>query len=98
MPAASKKRHETATFVFGAGASRAVSYGRSTDMLSPLDRDFFDLLQRLQPQSDCRRLGPALCSVALLGTGERRNGANANENRSDHCKDSPRSDVPCIWA
>jgi len=50
MPAASKKRHETVTFVLGAGASRAVSYARATDMLSPLDRDFFDLLQRLRPQ------------------------------------------------
>ena len=50
MCAASKRRHDPATFVLGAGASRAVSYARTRDVLSPLDRDFFDLLQRLEPQ------------------------------------------------
>jgi hypothetical protein len=40
----------SATFVLGAGASRAVSYAGKTDLLSPLDRDFFDLLQRLEPR------------------------------------------------
>ena len=34
----------------GAGASRGVSYARSRQIMSPLDRDFFDLLQRLEPQ------------------------------------------------
>ncbi len=33
--------------VLGAGASRGVSYARQRDVPSPLDRDFFDLLQRL---------------------------------------------------
>ncbi len=47
MPTASKKR-DSVTFVLGAGASRAVSYARTTDVPSPLDRDFFDLLQRLE--------------------------------------------------
>lgn len=37
------------TIVLGAGASRAVSYGRKASTPSPLDRDFFDLLQRLEP-------------------------------------------------
>jgi hypothetical protein len=50
MRAASTKRHDPVTFVLGAGASRAVSYARTRDVLSPLDRDFFDLLQRLEPQ------------------------------------------------
>jgi hypothetical protein len=50
MPAASKKRHDSVTFVLGAGASRAVSYARRTDVSSPLDKDFFDLLQRLEPK------------------------------------------------
>jgi hypothetical protein len=50
MSAASKRRHDPVTFVLGAGASRAVSYARTRDVLSPLDRDFFDLLQRLEPQ------------------------------------------------
>lgn len=38
------------SIVLGAGASRGVSYFRESDMPSPLDRDFFDLLQRLEPQ------------------------------------------------
>lgn len=38
------------TLVLGAGASRGVSYARASDIPSPLDRDFFDLLQRLRPQ------------------------------------------------
>jgi hypothetical protein len=32
--------------VLGAGASRGVSYARQREVASPLDRDFFDLLQR----------------------------------------------------
>lgn len=35
--------------VLGAGASRGVSYARTREIQSPLDRDFFDLLQRLDP-------------------------------------------------
>jgi hypothetical protein len=35
--------------VLGAGASRGVSYARQRDIPSPLDRDFFDLLQRFDP-------------------------------------------------
>jgi hypothetical protein len=50
MPVSSKKRIGSVTFVLGAGASRAVSYSKTTDVLSPLDRDFFDLLQRLEAQ------------------------------------------------
>jgi hypothetical protein len=49
MATASKKR-DSVTFVLGAGASRGVSYARKTDVPSPLDRDFFDLLQRLEPK------------------------------------------------
>jgi len=48
--AAASRKHDPVTFVLGAGASRGVSYARTRDMLSPLDRDFFDLLQRLEPQ------------------------------------------------
>jgi|GEM_PF-5281616 len=35
--------------ILGAGASRGVSYANVTDIPSPLDGDFFDLLQRLEP-------------------------------------------------
>jgi hypothetical protein len=45
----SHKRDGIVTFVLGAGASRAVSYARKSDVQSPLDKDFFDLLQRLDP-------------------------------------------------
>jgi SIR2-like domain len=38
------------TLVLGAGASRSVSYAASRDLPSPLDRDFFDLLQRRRPR------------------------------------------------
>lgn len=44
------RRNGIMTLVLGAGASRAVSYPQKSDMLSPLDRDFFDLLQRLDPK------------------------------------------------
>jgi len=50
MPTHDLTPHERATFVLGAGASRSVSYARATNVPSPLDRDFFDLLQRLEPQ------------------------------------------------
>jgi SIR2-like domain len=50
MAGESKERDGSATFVLGAGASRSVSYAGTTDVLSPLDRDFFDLLQRLEPK------------------------------------------------
>src|SRR4051794_25680346 len=39
--------HGATTIVLGAGASRAVSYAHEADYASPLDADFFDLLQRL---------------------------------------------------
>lgn len=50
MNETSSKREESATFVLGAGASRSVSYAACSDVQSPLDRDFFDLLQRLAPR------------------------------------------------
>jgi hypothetical protein len=50
MTAQANKRNGSVTFVLGAGASRSVSYAGTTDILSPLDRDFFDLLQRLEPR------------------------------------------------
>jgi len=37
--------------VLGAGASRGVSYAKQREIPSPLDRDFFDLLQRFDPDS-----------------------------------------------
>jgi SIR2-like protein len=36
--------------ILGAGASRAVSYASKRSIPSPLDADFFDLLQRIEPQ------------------------------------------------
>ncbi len=35
--------------IVGAGASRGVSYAQNVDIYSPLDSDFFDLLQRIRP-------------------------------------------------
>src|SRR5258706_1470588 len=43
-------RDDSATFVLGAGASRSVTNANQEEMPSPLDRDFFDLLQRLEPR------------------------------------------------
>lgn len=40
------------TLVLGAGASRGVSYAYKGGNPSPLDSDFFDLLQRLKPTGD----------------------------------------------
>jgi hypothetical protein len=45
----SKGLSSRTTLVLGAGASRAVSYANTGDIPSPLDSDFFDLLQRLEP-------------------------------------------------
>ena len=42
------------TVVLGAGASRGVSYSHLRELPSPLDSDYFDLLQRLQPQAEER--------------------------------------------
>jgi hypothetical protein len=53
--------------VLGAGASRAVSYARTTDVPSPLDRDFFDLLQRLEAkEKDEAAVGWVLEKMATL--------------------------------
>ncbi len=43
------------TFLLGAGASRGVSYASLGETPSPLDSDFFDLLQRLKPRSKDRK-------------------------------------------
>jgi hypothetical protein len=37
------------TLVLGAGASRAVSYASQRRIISPLDSDFFELLQKIEP-------------------------------------------------
>lgn len=50
MMSSAATRGGNITFVLGAGVSRAVSYPQKSDILSPLDRDFFDLLQRLDPK------------------------------------------------
>jgi hypothetical protein len=42
------------TLILGAGASRGVSYANPGEFPSPLDGDFFDLLQRLKPPSEDR--------------------------------------------
>ena len=41
--------------ILGAGASRGVSYADDSAFPSPLDYDFFDLLQRLNPRSDDKK-------------------------------------------
>lgn len=41
-------------------------------------------------------LGPAVFFLTRQETGERRDEATANENRSDHCKDFAGIDVLCI--
>jgi hypothetical protein len=48
------------TFVLGAGASRGVSYSDEMPILSPVDSDFFDLLQRVEAGSND---APAIASV-----------------------------------
>src|SRR5260221_687753 len=47
-----KKQKPSTTVVLGAGASRSVSYAHRGGYPSPLDSDFFDLLQRLRPTHD----------------------------------------------
>jgi hypothetical protein len=42
------------TLVLGAGASRGVSYAHQGRIPSPLDGDFFDLLQRLELPAEMR--------------------------------------------
>jgi hypothetical protein len=42
----------TTTLILGAGASRSVSYARKRQVLSPLDSDFFELLQKIEPSTD----------------------------------------------
>jgi hypothetical protein len=45
------KNHETLTLLLGAGASRSVSYSDNMSLALPLDCDFFEILQKLEPQS-----------------------------------------------
>lgn len=53
--------------VLGAGASRGVSYAENSGFPSPLDYDFFDLLQRLNPKSaDKKAVHAVLDKVAAL--------------------------------
>lgn len=40
------------TLVLGAGASRSVSYANEMESLSPLDSDFFELMQKRHPSND----------------------------------------------
>lgn len=40
----------TRTVILGAGASRAVTYAAAMPTLSPLDSDFFELVQRFEPK------------------------------------------------
>jgi hypothetical protein len=58
---------EETIVVLGAGASRGVSYGKNLEFPSPLDYDFFDLLQRLKPESmDSKAVKAVLRRVNLL--------------------------------
>lgn len=55
--------------VLGAGASRSVSYADAGDVLSPLDADFFDLLQRsaaTAPESDAEAVANVIAQVQRL--------------------------------
>src|ERR1019366_5230341 len=53
--------------VLGAGASRGVSYADNSSFPSPLDYDFFDLLQRLNPRTgDLKAVKDVLEDVAVL--------------------------------
>jgi hypothetical protein len=45
-------KHKSTAVVLGAGASRSVSYAHKGGCPSPLDSDFFDLLQRLRPAEE----------------------------------------------
>jgi hypothetical protein len=45
-------RRQPVVLVLGAGASRGVSYANLGEIPSPLDYDFFDLLQRLNPRKE----------------------------------------------
>ncbi len=48
----SSHSRESTVLVLGAGASRGVSYRKEMTVPSPLDRDYFDLLQRFRPLSN----------------------------------------------
>jgi hypothetical protein len=53
--------------VLGAGASRGVSYSDRGGIQSPLDSDFFDLLQRLEPaKQDARAVQSVITKVQAL--------------------------------
>jgi hypothetical protein len=53
--------------VLGAGASRGVSYSDRGGIQSPLDSDFFDLLQRLEPaKQDARAVQSVITEVQAL--------------------------------
>ena len=68
-----KKTRGSVTFVLGAGASRSVSYARKNEVPSPLDRDFFDLLQRLEPlEKDESAVGWVLKKMLTLSVEYRR--------------------------
>ena len=58
-----------AGIVLGAGASRSVSYADAGDVLSPLDADFFDLLQRsaaTAPANDAAAVANVIAQVQEL--------------------------------
>jgi hypothetical protein len=67
-------KKDVITIVLGAGASRAVSYAHRGEILSPLDADFFDLLQRLTDIEDPDRTAveSVLRQVDALSHGYRR--------------------------
>ena len=59
--------------VLGAAASRSVSYAHTGDIQSPLDYDFFDLLQRLSPNKvDVGAVDRVLSAVRLYAPQHRR--------------------------
>src|SRR6266404_4181328 len=62
MASSSSGRRLVMSVVLGAGASRDVSYAYQQDVQtpSPLDSDFFDILQRITPR-DADRKAVAVC-------------------------------------
>jgi len=62
-----RKNRPQTTLVLGAGASRSVSYAHKGGHPSPLDTDFFDLLQRLTPtRTDRASVDAVLAQVREL--------------------------------
>ena len=63
---------DRSVIVLGAGASRGASYAHPSEFPSPLDFDFFDLLQRLEPGKDSAAIDQVLAWRKSLSYDHRR--------------------------